>query len=226
MIWGLLALGLVLGSVPFGYLIGRLKGIDIRAVGSGNIGATNVYRALGPGPGAAVFVLDVAKGLVPSLLARYYLGQQEAAFACGAAAIVGHSFSPFLGFKGGKGIATGLGMLLGSTPLVAVSAFGVFFATMAGTMIVSLASVFSGFSVLPFGLLYKDPPTLLYAYVALGVYIFVRHRTNMARIREGTEPQFGQKAGEPPKPNTGKRLLFGGLCAAMALIAVAATVLK
>jgi len=226
MIWGLLVFGFVLGSIPFGYLIARSQGVDIRAVGSGNIGTTNVLRTLGKGPAAVVFTLDVAKGLVPALLARQMVGSQEAAFACGAAAIVGHSFSPFLGFKGGKGIATGLGMLLGSSPLVAVSAFGAFFVTMALTLIVSVASVVAGFSVVCFGLLYHDSNVLLAAYAVLGLYILARHRANIGRLRQGVEPRFGQKPGEPPPPGSKLRVTFGVLAIAMGAIVAASTVLK
>lgn len=226
MIWALLAFGFVLGSIPFGYLIARSQGVDIRAVGSGNIGTTNVLRTLGKGPAALVFILDVAKGLVPAILARQLVGSQEAAFACGAAAIVGHSFSPFLGFKGGKGIATGLGMLLGASPLVAVSAFGAFFVTMALTLIVSVASVVAGFSVVCFGLLYRESNVLLGAYVVLGLYILARHRANIGRLRQGVEPRFGQKPGEPPPPGSKMRVTFGVLALAMGAIVAASTVLK
>ena len=226
MIWALLAFGFVLGSIPFGYLIARSQGVDIRAVGSGNIGTTNVLRTLGKGPAALVFILDVAKGLVPAILARQLVGSQEAAFACGAAAIVGHSFSPFLGFKGGKGIATGLGMLLGASPLVAVSAFGAFFVTMALTLIVSVASVVAGFSVVCFGLLYRESNVLLGAYVVLGLYILARHRANIGRLRQGVEPRFGQKPGEPPPHGSKMRVTFGVLELAMGAIVAASTVLK
>lgn len=226
MIWALLALGFVLGSVPFGYLIAKANGVDIRAVGSGNIGATNVFRVLGRGPATGVFVLDVLKGLIPALAARLLLHSQEAAFACGAAAVIGHSFSPFLGFKGGKGIATGLGMLLGSSPLVAVSAFAVFFFVMAATLIVSLASVASGIGALTSGYLLKDSAPLLYAYGVLAVYILLRHRANLARVKEGTEPRFGQKPGEPPTKNPRAHLICGILGLAMVAIVVAARVLQ
>lgn len=226
MIWALLAFGFVLGSIPFGYLIARSQGVDIRSVGSGNIGTTNVLRTLGKGPAAVVFVLDVAKGLIPAILARQLVGSQEAAFACGASAIVGHSFSPFLGFRGGKGIATGLGMLLGASPLVAVSAFGAFFVTMAITLIVSVASVVAGFSVVCFGLLYRESNVLLGAYVVLGLYILARHRANLSRLQQGTEPRFGQKPGEPPPPGSKMRVTFGILAIAMGAIVAVSTVLK
>ncbi len=225
-LWLLVPAGFLLGAIPFGYLVARAKGVDIFAVGSGNIGATNVMRALGKGPGILVFVLDVLKGLAPSLTVRLLGGPQELSFAAGMAAILGHSFSPFLKFKGGKGIATGLGMLLGSTPLVAASAFSTFFLVMALTLIVSISSVAAGFSVVLFGWLLGDAPTLMIPYAALGVYILVRHRANMKRLKEGTEPKFGQKPDEPPPNETKPRLIAALLSAILAALVIAVRVLK
>jgi glycerol-3-phosphate acyltransferase PlsY len=225
MIWGILLFGFALGSIPFGYLIAKAKGVDIRSVGSGNIGTTNVFRALGKGPAIAVFILDVLKGLIPALLARKYVGSQEAAFACGFAAILGHSFSPFLGFKGGKGIATGLGMLLGATPLVACSAFATFAFVAALTLFVSAGSIASGIGALVFGFVFHDPTTLLYAYAVLAIYIFMRHRPNVTRILAGTEPKFGVKADDPGSAWKA-RLGFAGLGTALVAVVVASHVLK
>ncbi len=224
--WLFIPGGFLLGSIPIGYLVARAKGVDIFAVGSGNIGATNVMRALGRGPGILVFLLDVVKGLAPSLAVRLLNGSQELSFAAGMAAVLGHSFSPFLKFKGGKGIATGLGMLLGSTPLVAASAFSTFFLAMALTMTVSIASVASGFSVPIFGFLLGDGPGLIVAYCGLAIYIIVRHRANMKRIRAGTEPKFGQKPGEPSPPSTKPRFVSGMLCAILAALVIAVSVLN
>lgn len=220
MIWAILGFAFVLGSIPFGYLIAKANGVDITAVGSGNIGTTNVFRALGKGPAALVFCLDVLKGLVPALLARKLVGTQEAAFACGFAAIVGHSFSPFLKFKGGKGIATGLGMLLGATPLVACSAFATFAFVAAITLFVSAGSIASGISTVVFGLLYGDPKILIYAYGGLALYILLRHRPNVARIIAGTEPPFGVKAEDPKGSAMKARLAFAALGIGLSAIVV------
>lgn len=190
-----------LGSIPFGFLIAKSRGVDIRTVGSGNIGATNVLRALGKGPAIAVFFLDISKGVIPAALGHALFSRTDLAFAAGVAAVVGHSFSPFLGFKGGKGIATGLGALIGSTPLVAAGAAAVFALSMAITMIVSISSVLGALSILPFGVLVGDPPALYPAYLLFGLYLTWRHRSNIGRLRDGTEPLLGQKSREDPPPS-------------------------
>lgn len=217
----LIAGGYLLGSVPFGYLIAKSRGVDIRTVGSGNVGATNVLRALGKGPAIVVFVLDVAKGLVPAVVGHALFHQTEYAFAAGAAAVLGHSFSPFLGFKGGKGIATGLGVLIGSTPLVAAGAAGLFLLMMSVTMIVSISSVVGALSILPFGVLVADPPSLYPAYAFFGLYLAWRHRSNFARMKQGTEPLLGQKTREDPAPSTKARViaLIGGLALTATMVA-------
>jgi acyl phosphate:glycerol-3-phosphate acyltransferase len=195
--------GFLLGAIPFGYLVAKAKGIDITQTGSGNIGATNVLRVLGKGPGLAVFGLDVLKGFVPAFLAKYYLDSIEWSFFAGLCAILGHSFSPFLKFKGGKGIATGLGALLGSVPAVGMSAFAVFFFFMTGFGFVSLASIFAALSMPVWGFVYQKPITVIVALALLAVYIASRHKANIDRIRNGTEPVLGQKTGEP-KPSLTK----------------------
>lgn len=189
------------GSLPVGYWIVRRRGIDITKVGSGNPGATNVWRVCGWKLGLLVFVLDVLKGLVPALAAQQLLGRQDAAFACGFAAIVGHSLSPFLGFKGGKGISTGLGALLGSSPIVAVLALSAFIVVVLITRYVSLASLVAAPAMVVAGILIGDSPVLIGAYSGLALFIVLRHRANIARLIAGTEPKFGQKkAAEPSEP--------------------------
>lgn len=221
--WIGLPVGFALGSIPVGYLVAKARGVDIFSVGSGNVGATNVMRALGKGPGLMVFFLDILKGLIPSLGVRLLGGSQEWAFAAGMAAIVGHSFSPFLGFRGGKGIATGLGMLLGSTPLVAMAAFAVFFLGMAATLIVSVSSILAGLSVAVFGYLLGDSNGLVVAYVGLGLYILFRHRANVHRLRQGVEPKFGKKDdGSELKP----RLVAAGLALTLAALVIWLRVLR
>ena len=192
-----LVLSFLGGSIPFGVLIGRARGVDVRAVGSGNIGTTNVWRALGPWAGGTVFALDVFKGIAGPLVGHWLTpGSAWASAGCGIAAVLGHTFSPFLGFRGGKGIATSLGALLGLMPLVGLLIFAVWGAVLGLTRMVSAASV-AACLILPMlalpllGLGGQWP----YFAVALGMSVvaFVKHIPNLRRIREGVEPRVGQK---------------------------------
>jgi glycerol-3-phosphate acyltransferase PlsY len=204
--WGLIALSYFIGSIPIGVLVAKAKGIDITQVGSGNVGATNVARVLGKGPGLAVFLLDVCKGLVPCLLAvnltsTPVLGmmtRQDFAFVCGVLAMLGHMFSPFLKFKGGKGIATGLGMLFGAAPLVAVASFGVFLVLMAISRIVSLSSIVATVVMISTGFLLSNSMIGQWVLLGVGAFVLIKHIPNMKRLREGTEAKFsfGSKKAE------------------------------
>ena len=191
--------GFLLGSIPVGVLISRARGVDLRAVGSGNVGATNVHRALGFRWAMVVFVLDVAKGFAPSLAAHHIFSdhRQEWAIVAGSAAVFGHCYSHFIGFRGGKGIATGLGMLLGSSWISGICAFGVFLALFAVTGIVSLSSLIAVASLILFGLLRREPDAVVLAYAGLWVFVVARHRANIRRIIKGEEPRFfsGKRAG-------------------------------
>lgn len=192
----------LLGSIPVGVLIARAYGVNIMQVGSGNIGATNVMRALGKGPAIAVFAFDLLKGLVPTLIGRWLFPErQELWLLAGAMAIIGHSFSPFLKFKGGKGISTALGMTLGTSPLVALSSFVLFSAVLATTRYMSLASIAAVLATLPLGFLFKDSPWVLAGYGLMSVFIIYRHRANIKRLSDGTEPKFKfKKTIDEPKP--------------------------
>jgi acyl phosphate:glycerol-3-phosphate acyltransferase len=184
----------LLGAIPFGVLIARAKGVDIRSVGSGNIGATNVIRALGTGPGVLVFVLDVLKGLVPALVARWIAPErQDIWFYAGMAAVVGHSLSPFLRFKGGKGIATALGGVLGSAPLTALSCFAVFTVLLVTPRYMSLASLIAVGTGTFWGYVYKDALAVRVGYVLLELFVIYRHLPNIRRLLNGTEPKFSFK---------------------------------
>jgi acyl phosphate:glycerol-3-phosphate acyltransferase len=207
----LLVGGYLVGSIPFGVLVARARGVNLFEVGSGNVGATNVKRALGPGPALLVFLLDVAKGAGPAAVAWWILDSREWALGVGLVAIVGHCLSPFLGFRGGKGVATGLGAMLGSSPAVALSAFGVFLFLFGLSRIVSLSSLFAVSSLMLFGWLYGDSVILQGFYVLLAAFVFYRHRGNIARLAEGTEPRFSfrrekddsdSKAPSDPKPQS------------------------
>ncbi len=192
-----LIFGYVVGATPFGYLAGRARGVDIRQHGSGNIGATNVLRVLGKPLGIAVFILDFAKGLLASLAALLILGSPLTGVAAGLGVILGHNYTFWLGFKGGKGIATSAGVLAGLMPIAAcvgVAAWvGVFFAT----RYVSLASLAAAVS-LPIttgvALLAGAGSWILFMLAAIMCGLATwRHRSNISRLRAGTEPRFERK---------------------------------
>ncbi len=189
-----LFLSFFIGAIPFGVLIGRARGVDVRAAGSGNIGATNVWRVLGPKAGSAAFVLDVLKGVAGPLLGKWLIPNSEVGIAmCGIFAVLGHTFSPFLGFKGGKGISTSLGALFGLMPFVALIAFAFWGVVLAVSRMVGLASV-GACVVLPI-LAWTLPHSLPAAIVAtlMGILAFVKHIPNVKRILAGREPKIGQK---------------------------------
>lgn len=182
------------GAIPFGVFIGKMRGIDVRAAGSGNIGATNVWRLLGPKAGTAAFILDVSKGVVGVVLGHLLLKDNEVGIAlCGIAAVLGHSFSPFLGFKGGKGIATSLGALLALMPLVGVLCFVIWGVMLGLTRMVSVASVVACVA-LPFMAFYlQDSKPFFVVALLMGIIAFVKHIPNLKRVAAGTEPKVGQK---------------------------------
>jgi len=175
-----IALGFVAGAIPFGVMLARRFGaIDIRQHGSGNIGATNVARVLGPGPGALVLVLDAAKGALPVLLARHACPWIIA--ATGFAAILGHCFSPFLGGKGGKGVATALGVFAVIAPWSALVGIGVFGATFAITRVVALGSL-AGAASIAMILVHRGPTSLAMLGVSTALLLVYTHRGNLARL--------------------------------------------
>ncbi len=221
----------VVGSIPFGYMIGRMKGIDIRQHGSKNVGATNVTRVLGRPLGLTCFALDVVKGAAPVAIAGAILGMLgrplvtmtgdgalvgESAITAGemglwllvaAAAIAGHMYSVFLGFKGGKGVATGFGAMLGMWPLLtypALGALAVWVATVMASRYVSLASMTAA-CLLPLltalsawlmsgrseGITRAWP--LILVTILLAVLVVWKHRGNIERLRDGTEPKIGRR---------------------------------
>ncbi len=180
--------GYLAGSVPWGLLLARLAGVgDIRAIGSGNIGATNVLRTGRRGLAAATLLLDLAKGFLPVWAAWTWTGPDTAA-AAGAGAVVGHCFPIWLGFKGGKGVATATGVILALTPLVVLPALLVFAFAFALTHFVSLGSILAAV-VVPIAawLLGEVQPARLYAVLAL--IVIVQHRANIVRLLQGREPK-------------------------------------
>lgn len=201
-------MGFASGSLPFGYLAGRLRGIDIREHGSRNIGATNVIRVLGKGVGIPVFVLDFLKGLVPCLVMSGWGMASALLVATGLAAILGHMFTPWLGFKGGKGVATAAGVLLGIAPLPMAVGLGVWLVLFFGTRYVSLASMAAGLGVVAMmagQMLWTGrwDGVLLGFGVVLAGLVILRHRANIGRLLAGTEPKAGQKKGEEAKTEGG-----------------------
>ena len=193
-----LLLGYLLGSIPSGYLAGRwCKGVDLRELGSGSTGATNVLRQVGKGPALVVFVIDVAKGaaavqLASALTQGTPLGDWIAVLA-GLTALAGHIWPVWLGFKGGKAVATGFGLFLGLAWPVGLACFGIFLATLSIFRIVSLSSVVAAIS-LPLLMAAGAPSNanLVVALVAMALVVW-RHRSNLQRITAGTEPRLGQK---------------------------------
>jgi len=185
----------VLGSIPFSLLIARRRGIDLRTVGSGNVGATNLARALGFGLGAAGFALDAAKGAGAVLLARLLADQPDSRTLPAIAAIlavVGHSFSPFLGFKGGKGVATGAGAFAMIAPRATLAALIVFALTLALGRIVGLASVLASVTLPAAAALTGAGRPVTTAAAVVAVIVIARHRSNLARLLSGTEHRHGK----------------------------------
>lgn len=215
----LLILAYLLGSLPTGYLAGRLlKGIDIREAGSGSTGATNVLRTLGKGPAIVVLLVDVLKGVLaiasvnfaftrlPGWL--YYTKVVDVNLAnwqpwmivlAGLLALLGHSKPIWLNFKGGKSVATSLGVLLAMDWRIGLSTIAVFAISIAISRIVSLSSITGAISVTALMIAFRQPlPYCLFA-IAGGIYVIWLHRTNVQRLLTGTEPQIGQALPEQPE---------------------------
>ena len=190
---GLVAvLGYLLGSVPFGLVITRALGLgDLRQIGSGNIGATNVLRTGNKPAALATLLLDSGKGAIAVLIARYAMGE-SAALVAGGAAFFGHIFPVWLGFKGGKGVATFLGTMIALAWPLGLAVCGVWLLTAVVARISSLSALVAAAASVPLawvlGLAHMMPLAAL-----LAVLIFWRHRSNIARIAQGTEPKIGKK---------------------------------
>jgi len=192
-------LAYLLGSIPAGYLAGRLQGIDIRTVGSGNIGATNVFRTLGKTAGIGVLLFDAFKGFAACRflphLALYFgpAPSESLQIIAGVAAILGHNYTCWLRFKGGKGIATSAGVFLGWLPLVLAMALGLWLLVFAVSRYVSVASIAAAF-ILPWAawLTGASSNMILIAALVGGLAIY-KHRSNIRRLASGTEHRFGSK---------------------------------
>jgi glycerol-3-phosphate acyltransferase PlsY len=187
-----LAFGYLLGSIPFGIIITRLAGTqDIRAIGSGSIGATNVLRTGRKGLAALTLIADILKGAAAVLLASWWCGQ-ECGLLAGLGAFLGHLFPVWLKFKGGKGIATGLGILLAVSWQAAIAVMIIWLAIAAASRYSSLASLIAG-AAAPVILWFIGTPSQALLFLVLGVLTFIMHRGNIARLMNGTEGRIGQK---------------------------------
>jgi glycerol-3-phosphate acyltransferase PlsY len=190
-------LSYLLGSIPTGLWLGQLwKGIDVREQGSGNLGATNVFRILGPGPGIITLLLDIAKGAAPVLaVLRHDPGNFALALMAGLCAIVGHTMSLFVKFRGGKGVATSAGVFAALMPLSAAIAIGIFLISLAATRMVSASSILAALGLAVSSFFFAPDPRLAYPTCAVACLVIWKHRSNIQRILAGTESRMGAKGG-------------------------------
>jgi glycerol-3-phosphate acyltransferase PlsY len=186
-------LGYLLGSIPFGVVITRAMGLgDLRKIGSGNIGATNVLRTGNKAAAAATLLLDAAKGGAAVLIARAWIGP-DAAQVAGLAAFLGHLYPVWLGFRGGKGVATFLGTLLALAWPAGLAACATWAATAAISRISSLSALVAA-ALSPIWLLVFGHRDMILLSIVLAVLVFLRHSANIARLRAGTEPRIGVRS--------------------------------
>ncbi|SEG06014.1 acyl-phosphate glycerol-3-phosphate acyltransferase [Bryocella elongata] len=203
----ILVVSYLLGSIPFGFvLVWMLKHEDVRQTGSGNIGATNVARSGGKGLGLLTLLLDTLKGVAAVLLALHFAPRlngvpSNLAVAAAVAAVVGHIFTVWLGFKGGKGIATALGVFLALLPMMALACLAVFIVVFALTRYVSLASILAALSVPLFTwlLVPTRAPVLLAGVSFISLLSIVKHHANIRRLLSGTESKFGSNKAAPSR---------------------------
>ncbi len=187
----------LLGAIPFGLLIGKLAGVDVRNAGSRNIGATNVSRLLGKKLGLFTLVCDVAKGYLPMLVASWLLTEGGAkpcmVALCGVMAVVGHMFPVYLRFKGGKGVATGLGVFLFLSPLAIVISLAVFVAAVYFTGFVSVGSLLSSALIPLWIFLFDGEVVAVLAATGVALLIWIKHHENIARLLRGEEKSWRKK---------------------------------
>lgn len=188
----LIAAAFLMGSVPFSWFIGRLSGVDLRKVGSGNPGATNLMRSCGRLPGVLGLLFDALKGAAPVALV---LGTGAAWLPAAAAmaAILGHVLMPWFGFRGGKGVATALGALLVLSPIPLLCSLGVFTAAVLLFRMVSLGSILGVLALVPFGLLFGADASVIIVFGAVAFVVVLGHRGNIGRIIRGTERRLGSR---------------------------------
>ncbi len=191
----LLGLAYLAGSIPFGLILAKLRGVDLRSVGSGNIGATNVLRAVGKKEAALTLAGDMLKGAVPVLLILSVSGDLKMAALGGLLSVLGHNYPVFLGFRGGKGVATSLGVLLAFDPLIGGLTLLLWLLS-AFLFRYSSLSALIAFGLLPLDMIiFRGRSAGFLLGLLLALLIFWRHRENIQRLHKGTEPRIGQKRG-------------------------------
>ena len=200
-----LVAGYLLGSIPFGYLAGRVKGVDIRTLGSGNVGAANVFRNLGRSWGIAVMACDIGKGVVGVLIGRALTDDPWPIFVA-AAVMVGAIFPVWLRFRGGKGVAAGAGVMIGLFPLVSALLVPLWLLIVLLFRITSLASVATAVAFTPLAAAFGAPWQYLVLAGAMSLLVLLRHRANIGRLLAGKEARIdlrrpGRAATPPPGPN-------------------------
>ena len=187
-----LALAYLIGAIPIGLIVGLLMGTDVRRIGSGNIGATNVLRALGPKIGLPVFLADVLKGIVGVAIGRAFGMEGWLLSMCALFVVLGHCYSVFMGFKGGKGVASSLGTVIMLAPAAAAIALGFFLLVVLPTRLVSLGSIAGGVALpVAFYALNADTPEALVPLAAMALIVIGRHHENIERLLKGEEHRFG-----------------------------------
>ncbi len=187
-------LGYAIGSIPFSFMVARLFGVkDVRTVGSGNVGATNVMRSAGKGAGVLALLLDGSKGAVTVLLARGLAASELEVCVAGIFAMIGHLFPVWLGFRGGKGVATGAGLFLPLAPDALGIAFLTFVATVAIFRYVSLASILASLALPVAARLLGGTATVTATALVAALMVVVKHRANIVRLARGIEPKLGAK---------------------------------
>jgi glycerol-3-phosphate acyltransferase PlsY len=192
-VWRGVAVGAayLLGSIPFSYLVARRHGVDVRAVGSGNVGATNVMRSVGRGAGLIAFALDFLKGSAASMIGLLVEPHGPLPSLCAALAVVGHMYPVWLRFRGGKGVATGGGAFLPLAPVATASALVAFAVVLAVTRYVSLASIAGTLVLAVAAFLLGAPGPVVRAAAGMAVLIVWKHRGNIERLSHGTENRLG-----------------------------------
>ena len=189
------SIGYLAGSIPFAFLAGRyFRGVDIRRIGSGNVGAANVLRSTSTLMAVVVMLLDAAKGAAAVLFAQRLAPGDAAPAAAGIAAVVGHVYPLWLRFRGGKGVATAAGVFAILTPLALAPAAAIFVATVWATRFISLGSLVATLALAPIALALGSSAAVVGAAGAVALLIVFRHRTNIGRLLAGTERRIGQKA--------------------------------
>jgi glycerol-3-phosphate acyltransferase PlsY len=188
----LIACAYLLGSMPSGYVLGKLAGTDVRQIGSGNIGATNVARALGMLPGVLTLVADATKGYLPVFLALQLGFSQAVTASTAIAAFLGHLYPVYLKFQGGKGVATAFGALLAVAPMAALVLVLVFAGVVFVCRIVSLGAIATAIAAPLILWLFYQPPVIVSMGFFMGAMVILRHHGNIRRLLAGTEPRFGK----------------------------------